>query len=394
MPRPSRPRIPSSPAPHVALLIETSLASGREILRGIAEYVREHGPWSLFHSPGGLHESDPGWLRRWQGDGIIARVASRGRAKLLERSGLPVVDVLGLRPASGFPLVHVDDAAIARLAADHFRERGFQRFAFYGIRGETWSEQRREAFVGSLDPLAPPPDVFEVSRYALQTTPWEGRQDRLARWLSGLAKPVGLLISSDQRGPDVLEACRRGGALVPEEVAVVGVDDDEPLCEVCNPPLSSVVPDHRQVGYQAAALLDDLMKGHPPPTGPRLIAPKGLTTRTSSDVLAVNDPLVAAALQFIRAWACNNIGVDRVVQAAGTSRSVLQRRFRLALGRTIHDQLISQRIKNAVQLITGTELSLAAIAEKSGFRHQEYMGAVFKARLGRSPAELRKGKVR
>src|SRR3954468_24499698 len=113
LPRTSRLKIPPAPAPHVALLIETSLASGREILRGIAKYVSEHGPWSLFHSSGGLHESDPGWLRRWKGDGIIARVASPGRAELLERCGLPVVDVLGLIPASGFPLVHVDDAAIA-----------------------------------------------------------------------------------------------------------------------------------------------------------------------------------------------------------------------------------------------------------------------------------------
>jgi LacI family transcriptional regulator len=293
-------------------------------------------------------------------------------------------------PASGFPLVHVDDAAVARLAADHFRERGFRRFAFYGIRGETWSEQRREAFVGYVEQFAPRPDVFEISRHALQTSPWEGRQDRLARWLAGLAKPVGLLISSDQRGPDVLEACRRGGVLVPEEMAVVGVDNDEPLCEVCNPPLSSVVPNHYHVGYQAAALLDDLMKGHPTPTETRLIAPQGVITRTSSDALAVDDPLVAAALRFIRAAACNNIGVDSVVQEAGTSRSVLQRRFRLSLGRTIHDQIVSQRIKHAVELITGTELPLATIAEKCGFHHQEYMGAVFKARLGRSPAQVRK----
>ena len=149
------------------------------------------------------------------------------------------------------------------------------------------------------------------------------------------------------------------------------------------------MPNHHQVGYQAAALLHDLMKGNPTPTEPRLIAPQGIITRTSSDALAVDDPLVTAAVRFIRAGACNNIGVDSVVHEAGTSRSVLQRRFRLTLGRTIHDQIVSQRIKHAAELITGTDLPLATIAEKCGFRHQEYMGAVFKARLGRSPAQVR-----
>ncbi len=317
-------------------------------------------------------------------------MGSPERAKLLEGCGPPVVDVLGLVPACGFPLVHVDDAAIARLAVDHFRERGFRRFAFYGIRGETWSEQRRDAFVACVEAFAPSPDVFEISRQTLRNSPWEGRQDRLARWLAGLTKPVGLLISSDQRGSDVLEACRRGGVRVPEDVAVVGVDNDQPLCEVCNPPLSSVIPNHDQVGYQAAALLHDLMNGAPPPAGPRLIAPQGIATRVSSDILAVDDPIVASALRFIRERACHNIGVDSVAREAETSRSVLQRRFRQALGQTVHDQIVSQRLKRAVELIAETDLPLITIAEKCGFRHQEYMSAVFKTRLGRSPAQVRR----
>lgn len=383
-------RSPTSRSPHVALLVETSLASGREILRGIAQYVREHGPWSLFHASGSLEESGPGWIKGWKGDGIIARVASTERAKLIARSGLPVVDVLGLVPSSTFPLVHVDDTAIARLAIAHLRERGFRRFAFYGIRGENWSERRREAFVKCAVQFAPRPDVFEISRQAMQATPWEERQDRLARWLSGLTKPVGLLVSSDQRGPDVLEACRRGGVVVPEDMAMVGVDNDEPLCEVCNPSLSSVLPNHFQVGYQAAALLHSLMRGDAKPTEPTLVQPEGVVTRASSDAAAVDDSLVAAALRVIRDGACTNIGVEEIAQEVGISRSVLQRRFRAALGRTVHHQLVSRRIERAVELITATDLPLALIAEKCGFNHQEYMGAVFKARLGQSPAQVRK----
>jgi LacI family transcriptional regulator len=171
---------------------------------------------------------------------------------------------------------------------------------------------------------------------------------------------------------------------------VVGVDNDEPLCEVCNPPLSSVLPNHFQVGYQAATLLHDLMEGHPTPSGLRSIEPQGIVTRASSDVLAVDDPIVATALGIIRATACDSVGVDEIAERAGVSRSVLQRRFRAALGRTIHDQIIACRIKRAAELLTATDLPLATIAERCGFHHQEYMGAVFKARLGLSPARLRK----
>lgn len=376
--------------PHVALLVETSLASGRDILRGIARHVREQGPWSLFHAPHGLEESAPAWLSRWRGDGIIARVTDPALAELLKKTRLPVVDVLGLVADSGFPLVHVDDAAIAHLAWEHFTERGFRRFAFLGLAGENWSARRREAFLERARTIDPQPGCLEISRVTLDRTPWEQRQDRLAAWLKGLPKPVGLMVCSDQRGPDVLEACRRVGIAVPDEVAVIGVDDDEPLCEVCHPPLSSVRPDHQEVGFQAAALLRDLMRGKAPPNAPCLVAPRGVVTRRSSDILALEDPVVATALRLIRDEACAGISVDEIARAAGASRSVLQRRFRGALGQSVHDQLINTRLKRAIELITTTDLPLADIAERCGFNHQEYMGVVFRERLNKTPAQLRR----
>lgn len=170
-------------APHVALLVETSLASGREIVRGVARYVREHGPWSLFHAPRALEESAPAWLARWHGQGIIARVTDAEMANLMRRTKLPVVDVLGLCPASGIPLVHVDDDAISRAAFDHFKERGFRHFAFLGLAEPNWSQRRREAFFSAVRGIDAHPFVFEFARADLDSTPWEKRQDRLAGWL-------------------------------------------------------------------------------------------------------------------------------------------------------------------------------------------------------------------
>ncbi len=392
---------PSRPlqTPNVALLVETSLASGRDILRGIARYVRERGPWGLFHAPHGLEESAPAWLRRWEGDGIIARITTPAFARLLKDTGLPVVDVLGMVPDTGFPIVHVDDHAIARLGFEHFVERGFRKFAFIGVAGQTWarggrnwSGYRRDAFCELAEETGSTAAVLEFTRRELEETSWDQRQDRLAEWLRELPKPVGLMVCSDQHGLHVLEACRRAGLRVPDQIAVLGVDNDEPLCEVCTPPLSSILPDHFGVGYQAAELLAQMMGVKKNAWDHRSVAPRGIVTRQSSDVLAVEDAAVAAALGMIREHACAGIGVDEIARAAGASRSVLQRRFRAVLGQSIHDHLVSTRMKRAVELLSSTEMPLAEVAERCGFRHQEYMGVVFRERLGKTPAQCRRGR--
>lgn len=194
---------------------------------------------------------------------------------------------------------------------------------------------------------------------------------------------------SDQRGAQFLEACRRASAAVPDEVAVISVDNDEPLCEVCNPPLSSVDAGHVQVGYEAAALLDRLLTGQARPDRPILIQPQGVVTRGSTDVLAIEDRKIAMVLRLIREHACTGIGVEALARQAGLSRSVQQRRFRALLQRTVHQEILSVRIKRACELLAQTDLPLVEIAERTGFKQQEYMGAVFKARLRRTPAQYR-----
>ncbi len=370
--------------------METSLASGRDILRGIGQYVRERRAWALFHEPRSLEESGPRWLATWRGDGIIARVQNHQIANLVKQTGLPVVDVLGLVPEAGIPLVHVDDREIASLAAEHLRERGFRHFGFYGLSEENWSARRRDCFRDCLGDSGRNLTVFEQPRHERSEASWDDRENELAQWIVLLPKPVGVLVCSDQRGLNFLEACRRAGVAVPDEVAVVGVDNDEALCEIANPPLSSVWPAHNQVGYEAAALLDRLMAGETAPAAPTLITPGGVKTRQSSDVLAVEDRNVARALQFIRGRACGGLNVDEVAEAAGLSRSVLQRRFREILGKTVHGAILDIRLKRASELLTETELPLIDVAEQSGFKHQEYLGAVFRAHTGKTPAQFRR----
>ncbi len=375
--------------PRVALIIETSLGSGRDILRGVARYVREHEQWALYHEPHGLEESVPRWLRRWNGDGIIARIQTRRIGLALAAIGIPVVDVLGVVPALPFPLVHVDNNAIAEMAAEHLLARGFRRFAFFGIEGENWSEQRYAGFCAAVSAVDANVPIYRLPRDAKGRRSWERSEDRIARWITGLPKPAGVLLCSDQRGSQFLEACRRAGVAVPDELAVVSVDNDEPLCDVCLPPLSSVEPGHMHVGYQAAALLDELLRGATPPRKPLQLQPIETVTRLSSDVLAVPDVRVARALRLIREQARAGVRIDAIARQVGLSRSVLQRRFRALLHRSMHQEILNTRIRHARELLATTDIPLAAVAEQAGFRHQEYLGAVFRARIGKTPAQVR-----
>jgi len=373
----------------VALIVETSLASSRAVLRGIASYVREHQPWSIYHAPRDLEEDVPNWLSEWQGDGIIARVQNRQIADAVRQTGLPVVDALGLVPDAGFPLVHVDDGAIAALAAGHFFDCGFKHFGFCGLEAANWSENRSAGFERLITAAGYQCHHYRLPAHQTLVT-WEEQQEFLADWIRSLPKPVAIMACNDPRGQLVLEASGRARISVPDEVAVIGVDNDEPLCEVANPTLSSVAPDHLSVGYEAAALLDSLIEGHTPPAKPIYLPPKGIVIRQSTDVIAVKDPHVISAVRFIRNFACEGISVEDVVDQADVSRSVLQRRFKKYLGHTVHEIIIRTQIKRAKELLLETELTIAAIAEKTGFRHTEYLGVVFKDKTGMSPGQYRR----
>ncbi|MGA1235456.1 MAG: XylR family transcriptional regulator [Limisphaerales bacterium] len=375
----------------VALLIETSLAPGRDMLRGIGRYVRERERlgWALYHEARSLGDGLPAWLEHWRGDGILVRVQTPAIARAVKAMGIPVVDLLGVVGEAEMPLVHVDDRAVARVAADHLRERGFHHFAFIGIKGENWSEERRDGFWQALGVRSSDFHRYEVGRRAMETTPWERREDELAGWISALPKPCGLLVCSDQVGLHVLEACRRAGVKVPEELGVVGVDNDEILCEICNPSLSSVDAGHEAVGYEAAKLLDELMRRPSKSAVVRRVRPQGVVVRRSTDVLATVDVHVAEALRIIREKACEGLMAGDVIRELPVSRSVLQRRFRHETGRSLQEEIIQVRLDAARKLLAETELSLVDIAERTGFRHQEYMGAVFRSRLGKTPTQYR-----
>jgi LacI family transcriptional regulator len=380
----------------VAVLVESSRGYGRGLLHGVATYVREHGPWTIHNHERRLYDVAPEWLRRWRGDGIIARVASRRLAGQIARLRVPTVDLLGLHHIKNVPVIITDHRAVARLAADHLLDRGLVHFAFCGFAGIHFSEKRAEYFGEYLaergysasvyaDPA--PPRQDDAASIESENLP---RAADIAAWLKSLPKPVGLMAATDDRAHHVLNVCGEYGIAVPDEVAVIGVDNDEMLCDLCDPPLSSVALNPMKVGYEAAALLDRMMRGKPPPKGRILIPPLGVVMRRSTDVLCIADPDLAAAVRFIREHACEGIAVDDVVRRIHLSRSTLKRRFAVILRRSPNEEIQRVQLDRVTQLLCTTRLPLTKIAASAGFRHVESLCKLFKRKIGMTPGHYRK----
>lgn len=379
----------TTPRRRVALLVETSLGSGREILRGIARYAREATNWQLFHAAGGLAEAIPDWMKNWEGDAVIARIQNSETRDQLAALGIPVIDVLGVCE-NQFPLVHVDDEAIGRLVARYFLERNFQHFAFFGIAGENWSDRRGDAFRASVAGCLSHAEL-KIPRQSPAEAP--ERFHQVQEWVRRLPKPNAIMVCSDQRGLELLEACLSEGIHVPEEVAVIGVDNDAALCEISDPPLSSVRGGHFNVGLEAARTVDLLLSGRTPPSGVLRVPPNGIVERESSSIHAIDDPVVARGVSYIRRNLAAPITNDSIARACGISRTLLQKRFRDAMGQSIREFILEHRIERALHLIRGSDITLADVAERSGFKHQEYLGQIIKRSTGRTPGQLRKESV-
>lgn len=383
----SRPSRLESRRPEVALIVETSVVYGRQILQGICRYLRTHGSWSVFLDERELRAPPPEWLSHWRGDGVICRSTTPEWARRFRRRRLPAVDLNDLYLDLGLPRVGSDMHAIGRLGAEHLRERGFRHLAFCGFSNEAWSEQRRDGFLAAFPGSSI--SVYESKWAGLRQHPWQQERDRIAKWLERLPRPLGVVACNDVRGQHVLDACRHAGAQVPDEIAVVGVDNAQTLCELCDPPLSSVVPDAERIGFEAAVLLDRLMAGAGPPADNLLIQPLGVVTRQSSDVYAVEDPLVSRAVRFIRDHAWKGIKVSEVLAEVHCSRSILERRFREHLGRSPQAEICDIRLRRVRQLLAETDWKLPRIAEAVGIDHPEYLSVMFKRQTGRTPDQFR-----
>lgn len=373
----------------VALLIETSNRYGRDLLYGVRDWTERGERWAVRFTEQARLAPLPSWLHRWEGDGIIARVDSPQIAAALRRTRLPVVDVSAERFASEFPRVSVDNAAVARLAAEHLLGKGFRHFAFVGDAHFIWARQRGEEFRRVLAAAGRSCRSFAEPRRGAKYPGSDAEIRALADWLAPLPRPLGVFACYDGRARQVLEACQLRAWAVPDEIAVVGVDNDDLLCELCTPPLSSVLPNARKTGCEAAAMLARMMRGERPGAQTSYVQPVRVVERQSTDVVSVADGRVARALRFIREHVGERIDVSDVLRAVPMSRTLLERKFKAALGHSPHREIVRQRIARARHLLVESEVSIAVVADLAGFDNASYLSVAFRRETGESPYAYR-----
>jgi LacI family transcriptional regulator len=373
--------------PQVAVLVDTSRSYGRDIVRGIRRYVAEQGPWSLYLEPRDLRSSFPDWLKKWPGDGILARTTDSALLRQLKATKLPVIELRTTVLKHPFPYIGMDNPVIGERVARHFLDRGFRRFACYLDTSEFFFRQRCESFIKTLKEQGMQCSVFEANAAGLR---WDQHQRQLAEWLTSLEKPCGLFATNDQLGFWALDAARRAGISVPEQLAVIGAENDKTLCETAWPPLSSVQLRGQTVGFTAARFLDEWLKNNVMPPMETYLPPGDIVLRQSSDIVAVEDERIAKALRYIRQRAAEGIGVDDVAREVALSRSALERRMKTMIGRSPGEELIRIRFSQVERLLAQTDLTLNAIAERAGFKHPQYMAEAFHKRVGITPGEYRR----
>jgi LacI family transcriptional regulator len=325
-------------------------------------------------------EKTSSYLKFWDANGIITREPKKLQ-ELIAR-GLPTIVVIHLEePIQGLPNIVTDNISVGKMAAEHLLERGFRHFAYCGFEEMFWSRDRGESFSKRIAEMG-----FETYLYKRpQSEVWSSKEEEqaiIANWLKSLPKPVGLMACNDDRGQYIIDACKIAGVDVPNEVAVIGVDNDDLICDLSDPPLSSIAINAKRGGYEAAELLDKLMAGKKVANQTIVVRPTHIVTRQSTDILAIEDREIALAMRFIRRHSKEMIQVDDVARAVSMSRRTLERRFRKAFGRSVHKELKRARTNQIVQMLVETNLPVSAITSILGYPSATHIARYFRKEKG------------
>ena len=380
---------------HIGLLVDASRAYGRGIYRGVASFVESRKDWIvLAHERPELDEL-PDWLKKTRVDALIAYIPNRKLHKKIRALGVPVVDVHGRFPHPSMPVIESDDQVIVRMAVEFFLNSGFRNLAYCGYPSVFFSDQREDAFRAQTRTLS------EVFIYAPSGHDAVGEDlyrfekgiathdAEFSAWLRDLPKPVAILACNDIRGQQVINACREADIRMPEEVAVLGVDDDQIICRLCRPTLSSIEPDVEKIGHLAAQLIADQLAGKSVATR-YLVPPRQVVQRNSTDTVGSDHPLVVQATRIIRDQNHTKASVEQICQATGVSRSTLDKLFMAHLGRTVAEEITRIHLQRGMDLLRHTDLSLAEIARRCGFASATYLCRFFKRSTGQTPIAYRK----
>lgn len=376
----------------IILLLETSRQLGREMLRGAAQWSQMHGPVTLSASAGHVEQSLPDF--KDESDfGVVSRLSVPGLVRAHRKYRFPLIalepvsqELLDLKEELALAEIRSDAETIASMGVEYLWNDGFRQFAFCGFPNIIWSRRRGKAFVEQVSRRGGSCSVYPLDDRELT---WGRERSRLKKWLHSLPKPVGMLACDDDRAHQILKLCEEENIRIPQEISILGVGNDEILCDLASPPLSSIAIDLVSVGYEAVETLLDMISGKTKRPADIIMRPQWVTPRLSTDFLAVKDSTVVKALQFIRQNHLRPIGVDDVVRYIGVSRRTLEVRFFKATDRSIATEIQYHRLLRAKRLLTQTDDPVASIAEPSGFCNFRSLLHAFHAVEGCTPTEYR-----
>lgn len=380
--------------PKVVLFIESSRGASRQYLQGIADYARLNGPWTFKVEPP-FYFRDPASkaarleaIRRWGANGIMTLDLEDIPA--LQALGIPMIlsrVVSMMRPAYSY--VDSDNLVIGHMAAHYFLKKGYRHFAYCGFGVFPWSIGRGKAFAKHIKKAG-----FKVWFYDklldTQISFWEDQYAELGGWLKSLPKPVAVLACNDDRGCQVLDACRILNLKVPQEVAVLGVDNDTLVCGLSFCQLSSVEVGFTQAGYKAGEVLDGLMRGKKIKPHCITAPPLSIVTRQSTDMVAIADPDVVAVLSYIRAHIKSSVLVKNVCDQLNISRRTLHKKIVQTIGCSAHEAIARIRLEEISKVLVSTNLTIAQVAAMFNFSSPKHISRFLSRQMGMSPQEYRR----
>jgi LacI family transcriptional regulator len=377
------------PFRRVFLMIGTEWQYFRSIILGVMAYAQPTRRWIFLagaESPDSLAA-----VRNWNASGVIAVAWTPEIVQSLRKLKIPVINISGVLPNTGLPRVGPDDYAVGRMGAEHLLERGFRTFAFIGHKDHGYSQRRRAGFSEALKETGF--ECIVVNRDDLAGKKLVERNmgvnAGVLTWVQKLPKPIAVMGCNDIRAKEIGRVCQVAGLRVPEDVAILGVDNDEVLCRLAHPPLSSISQGGERIGFEAAALLERLMNGEPRPQKPILLPPEKVVVRASTDTIAIADREISTVVKYIREHPDHDISVTDLLKIVPLCRSTLERRFKRVVGHSLNKEIRRSHLARARQLLAETDYSLQEIAGYSGFATPQWMAMVFRKELNTTPTEYR-----
>lgn len=378
----------------IILLSDFSEEYNKNLLRGITRYSKDHGPWTFCKMPTYYRETIGidgilKWAKEWEADGIIGQFYNDEEVEKFTQAKIPVIAQDFKERFTDIPNITGAYKETGRLGAEYFLKKGFRNFAFYGFGNIVWSRERAEGFEERIQEAG-----FDVHYYEHKDSHaidlWYYKPSALSVWLKSLPKPIALMTCDDNQGHHITEAAKHAGIRIPDEVAVLGVDNDEMVCDLSDPPLSSIELDSEKSGYEAARSMEQMIEEKTCCAPDIVVKATQVVTRHSTDIFASKDKYIVSALKYIHGNLDKNLKVDQVLKEVPLSRRSLEKRFIMTTGYPVYEYIYNQRIEKFTQKLLETDMTIFEIALDLGLSDSKNIARQFKQIKGVTPMEYRK----